>query len=58
MAESSPITAKPIAAYTAAELRAIAERCLDRKASGFIVPPESVDLFAAAMRALAEKAKA
>ncbi|MCE4226218.1 hypothetical protein HCU64_20925 [Methylobacterium sp. C25] len=48
---------KPLAAYTAAEIEVIAERAGERKDGGFIVKPDSVPLFVAALRALARERK-
>ncbi|GJD70531.1 hypothetical protein [Methylobacterium gnaphalii] len=48
---------KPLAAYTADEIEAVAERAAERKESGFIVTPDSVPLFVAALRALARERK-
>ena len=44
--------------YTASELETIAERCEERATAGFIVTPDSVALFAEALRALARERKA
>jgi len=43
--------------YTASELEEIAKRCEERRESGFIVTPDSVALFAEALRALARERK-
>ncbi|GJE43973.1 hypothetical protein [Methylobacterium soli] len=43
--------------YSATELEEIAKRCEERRESGFIVTPDSVALFAEALRALARERK-
>lgn len=46
---------RPLLDYTVKELREIAARCEERQATGFIVTPDSVILFAEALRALARE---
>lgn len=46
---------RPLSDYTAKELDEIARRCEERQEGGFIVTPDSVRLFAAAVRALARE---
>lgn len=58
MAESPTTSDKnPLAAYTAAEIEAVALRAGERKAEGFIVTPGSVPLFVAPLRTMARERK-
>ncbi|GLS44469.1 hypothetical protein [Methylobacterium brachythecii] len=43
--------------YTAADLENIAQRAESYRGTGFFVPPSSIDLYVAAIKALAEKRK-